>query len=164
MGASVRVAGMAVVKQRPGTAKGMMFISLEDETGLLDVVVRPDIYERFRQVDPGIGCCVCGRDSAKGERGRSASWSSARSSSTLSRRAGRSQSRRCTAAATIGRLGRQNQSRRIVRGRIDERRDRVRGHFICRVRDKPLQQSLNVFIGRVEPGAMRAFGRMTGMR
>lgn len=47
-GRIVRVAGMAVVKQRPGTAHGMMFVSLEDETGLLDLVVKPNIYERFK--------------------------------------------------------------------------------------------------------------------
>jgi error-prone DNA polymerase len=47
-GRRVRVGGMAVVKQRPGTAKGILFISLEDESGLLDLVVKPNIYERFR--------------------------------------------------------------------------------------------------------------------
>lgn len=44
----VRVGGMAVVKQRPGTAKGVLFISLEDERGLLDLIIKPNIYERFR--------------------------------------------------------------------------------------------------------------------
>jgi error-prone DNA polymerase len=44
----VRIGGMAAVKQRPATAKGMVFISLEDEAGLLDVVVRPNVYEKFR--------------------------------------------------------------------------------------------------------------------
>ena len=47
-GQIVRVGGMAVVKQRPGTAKGILFVSLEDETGLLDLVVKPKVYERFR--------------------------------------------------------------------------------------------------------------------
>ncbi len=44
----VRVGGMAVVKQRPATAKGVLFVSLEDEHGLLDLVVKPDVYECFR--------------------------------------------------------------------------------------------------------------------
>ncbi|MBI4789672.1 MAG: error-prone DNA polymerase [Chloroflexi bacterium] len=47
-GKMVRVGGMAVVKQRPGTAHGVLFVSLEDETGLLDLVVKPNVYERFR--------------------------------------------------------------------------------------------------------------------
>ncbi|MCL5952734.1 MAG: error-prone DNA polymerase [Chloroflexi bacterium] len=46
-GEYVRIGGMVAVKQRPGTAKGMVFISLEDETGLIDVVVRPNVYEKF---------------------------------------------------------------------------------------------------------------------
>ena len=49
-GQKVRVAGMVVVRQRPGTAKGIMFISLEDESGLLDLVVKPDVYPRVRPV------------------------------------------------------------------------------------------------------------------
>lgn len=47
-GKRVRVGGMAVIKQRPGTAHGILFVSLEDETGLLDLVVKPDVYERFK--------------------------------------------------------------------------------------------------------------------
>ena len=47
-GKIVRVGGMAVVKQRPGTAHGVLFVSLEDETGLLDLVVKPNVHERFR--------------------------------------------------------------------------------------------------------------------
>ncbi len=47
-GRKVRVGGMAVVKQSPPTAKGMVFISLEDEFGMMDLIVRPDVFERFR--------------------------------------------------------------------------------------------------------------------
>jgi error-prone DNA polymerase len=47
-GERVRVAGWAVVRQRPPTAKGMLFVSLEDEDGLINLVVRPDVYERYR--------------------------------------------------------------------------------------------------------------------
>lgn len=43
-------AGMAVVRQRPATAKGVTFLSLEDESGLLDVVLKPQVYERCRAV------------------------------------------------------------------------------------------------------------------
>jgi error-prone DNA polymerase len=47
-GTRVCTAGMAVVRQRPGTAKGMVFVSLEDESGLLDLVIRPDVYAKVR--------------------------------------------------------------------------------------------------------------------
>ncbi len=43
------IAGMVIVRQRPGTAEGMIFATLEDETGLLDLVLRPDVYERVRE-------------------------------------------------------------------------------------------------------------------
>jgi error-prone DNA polymerase len=45
-GAWVRVAGSVICRQRPGTAKGFMFLTLEDETGLVNVIVRPDLFER----------------------------------------------------------------------------------------------------------------------
>lgn len=44
----VRTAGMVVCRQRPGTAKGFVFLLLEDETGLTNVVIRPDLYEADR--------------------------------------------------------------------------------------------------------------------
>jgi error-prone DNA polymerase len=47
-GVSVRVAGAVVVRQRPGTAKGFVFLNLEDETGLVNVVVPPPIFHRCR--------------------------------------------------------------------------------------------------------------------
>ena len=47
-GRIVRVAGSVVVRQRPGTAKGILFMSLEDETGIFNLVVMPDIFEQFR--------------------------------------------------------------------------------------------------------------------
>jgi error-prone DNA polymerase len=49
-GRVVRVGGMVAVKQRPPTAKGIVFISLEDELGMLDLVVKPQVYERFRSL------------------------------------------------------------------------------------------------------------------
>jgi error-prone DNA polymerase len=47
-GAWVRVAGAVVVRQRPGTAKGFVFLNLEDETGLVNVIVRPPLFHRHR--------------------------------------------------------------------------------------------------------------------
>jgi error-prone DNA polymerase len=44
----VRVAGAVVVRQRPGTAKGFVFLNLEDETGLVNVIVRPQLFHRYR--------------------------------------------------------------------------------------------------------------------
>jgi error-prone DNA polymerase len=49
-GRPVRVAGAVIVRQRPGTAKGFLFLSLEDETGISNVIVTPDLYERNRPV------------------------------------------------------------------------------------------------------------------
>jgi error-prone DNA polymerase len=48
-GERVRVAGLVIVRQRPGTAKGFTFVGLEDETGRVDVIVRPQLYERERE-------------------------------------------------------------------------------------------------------------------
>ncbi|MFO0688763.1 MAG: hypothetical protein U0900_08645 [Myxococcota bacterium] len=47
-GAFVRTAGHAIVRQRPGSAKGFCFVTLEDETGLANAVLTPDIASRFR--------------------------------------------------------------------------------------------------------------------
>jgi error-prone DNA polymerase len=49
-GRRVRVAGAVVVRQRPGTAKGFVFISMEDETGIANVIVTPDIYKLYKPV------------------------------------------------------------------------------------------------------------------
>jgi error-prone DNA polymerase len=45
-GRRVRVAGAVICRQRPGTAKGFLFLTLEDETGLVNVTVRPDLFEK----------------------------------------------------------------------------------------------------------------------
>ena len=47
-GAPVRVGGLVVARQRPGTAKGILFLLLEDEHGTVNVVVSPQLYERHR--------------------------------------------------------------------------------------------------------------------
>ncbi len=49
-GEYVRVAGCIIARQRPGTAKGFIFISMEDETGITNVIVTPDLYDRDRLV------------------------------------------------------------------------------------------------------------------
>lgn len=47
-GQTVRLAGLVVVRQQPPTAKGHVFITLEDGEGLVNLIVRPDVYERYR--------------------------------------------------------------------------------------------------------------------
>jgi error-prone DNA polymerase len=49
-GRRVRVAGMVITRQRPGTAKGFVFLTLEDETGIANIIVRPDLFARDRAV------------------------------------------------------------------------------------------------------------------
>jgi error-prone DNA polymerase len=46
----VSVAGIAIVRQRPGTAHGVVFITLEDETGIANLIIRPQIFEQYRPV------------------------------------------------------------------------------------------------------------------
>lgn len=48
-GARVTVAGLVILRQRPGTAKGVIFLTLEDETGTVNVIVWRKIYEAFRR-------------------------------------------------------------------------------------------------------------------
>jgi error-prone DNA polymerase len=49
-GANVLVAGCVVCRQAPGTARGHVFITLEDEHGLINVILRPRVYQRYRQI------------------------------------------------------------------------------------------------------------------
>jgi error-prone DNA polymerase len=49
-GERVTAAGLVIVRQRPGTAKGFVFVGLEDETGRLDVIVTPQLYEKEREI------------------------------------------------------------------------------------------------------------------
>lgn len=48
-GARITVAGLVILRQRPGTAKGVIFLTLEDETGVVNIVVWRTLYERFRR-------------------------------------------------------------------------------------------------------------------
>ena len=52
-GTRVTVAGIALVRQRPGTASGVIFITLEDETGVANLVVWPKTFEKYRRVVMG---------------------------------------------------------------------------------------------------------------
>jgi error-prone DNA polymerase len=47
-GRRVRVAGAVITRQRPGTAKGFVFLTLEDETGIANIIVRPDLFTEYR--------------------------------------------------------------------------------------------------------------------
>jgi error-prone DNA polymerase len=49
-GGTIQIGGNVICRQRPGTAKGFVFISLEDETGVANAIVTPDLFERFRLV------------------------------------------------------------------------------------------------------------------
>jgi len=46
----VRIAGCVIARQRPGTAKGFVFLSLEDETGIANIIITPDLFEHERIV------------------------------------------------------------------------------------------------------------------
>ncbi|HSF41529.1 MAG TPA: error-prone DNA polymerase, partial [Thermoanaerobaculia bacterium] len=52
-GARVRTAGSVIVRQRPGTAKGLLFLTLEDETGMSQAVVPPDLLQKHRKLIVG---------------------------------------------------------------------------------------------------------------
>jgi error-prone DNA polymerase len=49
-GRRVRVAGAVITRQRPGTAKGFVFLTLEDETGIANIIVRPDLFAERRLI------------------------------------------------------------------------------------------------------------------
>ncbi|HLY18064.1 MAG TPA: error-prone DNA polymerase [Bryobacteraceae bacterium] len=52
-GRLVRIAGSVIVRQRPGTAKGFVFLSMEDETGVMNAIITPATYERYKLVVVG---------------------------------------------------------------------------------------------------------------
>ena len=52
-GRRVRVAGAVITRQRPGTAKGFVFLTLEDETGIANVIVRPDLFSQQKRAIVG---------------------------------------------------------------------------------------------------------------
>ncbi|WP_297772507.1 OB-fold nucleic acid binding domain-containing protein [uncultured Roseovarius sp.] len=48
-GARITVAGLVLLRQRPGTARGVVFVTLEDETGVVNVVIWRKVFDRFRR-------------------------------------------------------------------------------------------------------------------
>jgi len=48
-GRRVAVAGLVILRQRPGTAGGVVFVTLEDETGVINVIIWRSVFERFRR-------------------------------------------------------------------------------------------------------------------
>ena len=52
-GRRVRIAGAVITRQRPGTAKGFVFLTLEDETGIANVIVTPDLFTEYRRTIVG---------------------------------------------------------------------------------------------------------------
>jgi error-prone DNA polymerase len=49
-GCYVRVGGLVLVRQRPGTAKGITFVTIEDETGVANLIIRMDVWEKFHRI------------------------------------------------------------------------------------------------------------------
>src|SRR3569833_1753896 len=47
-GKYVRIAGCVIARQRPGTAIGFVFLSIEDETGISNAIISPQLYEQYR--------------------------------------------------------------------------------------------------------------------
>src|SRR5262249_32671556 len=45
--ANISVAGCVIARQRPGTAQGFIFLSLEDETGISNIIIDPDLYTKY---------------------------------------------------------------------------------------------------------------------
>ncbi len=67
-GRRLEAAGLVLVRQRPGSAKGVMFITIEDETGIANLVVWPKVFETFRRVVLSAGMlAVRGRIQREGE-------------------------------------------------------------------------------------------------
>ena len=48
-----RVAGIVLNRQRPGTANGIVFVTLEDETGVANLIIRPNIFNRYSRIACG---------------------------------------------------------------------------------------------------------------
>ncbi len=67
-GQAVAVAGLVTLRQRPGTAGGITFVTLEDETGLVNLVIRPAVWQRYRFIaHASVGLVVEGRLERQGE-------------------------------------------------------------------------------------------------
>ena len=49
-GSRIRVAGLVLIRQHPGSANGVTFVTLEDETGTVNLIIRPDVWNRYRTI------------------------------------------------------------------------------------------------------------------
>ena len=56
-GCEVAVAGIVLLRQRPSTAKGTTFVTLEDETGMANLIVWQSVWERYRRIACSAGLC-----------------------------------------------------------------------------------------------------------
>ena len=54
----VSIAGCVIARQRPGTAKGFVFLSLEDETGIANIIIAPDVFEPTASSSPAAASCA----------------------------------------------------------------------------------------------------------
>src|SRR3990172_3867948 len=67
-GERMRIAGIVLVRQRPSTAKGIVFCTLEDETGTANLIIRPNVYSRYRPIAAGAAALIAsGRVERPGE-------------------------------------------------------------------------------------------------
>ncbi len=79
-GRRVRTAGMVITRQRPGTAKGFVFLTLEDETGIANIIIRPDLYASdgsrlsSRRFSWWMACCRTRTASRRSRPSGSRSW------------------------------------------------------------------------------------------
>jgi DNA polymerase III alpha subunit len=103
-GRRVAVAGLAICRQRPSTANGIVFMTLEDETGISNLIISPEIYQRDRRIARhGVSVVARGKITA----------------SKRSRRRGRATSLRCPSKARSSQRG---GPRRATEGRGEPRR------------------------------------------
>ncbi|MBV8615614.1 MAG: error-prone DNA polymerase, partial [Acetobacteraceae bacterium] len=58
-GRRVGVAGLVLVRQKPGSARGVMFLTIEDETGVANLIVWPSVFARQRRVILAAGMIAC---------------------------------------------------------------------------------------------------------
>jgi error-prone DNA polymerase len=49
-GSRIKVGGWVIVRQRPGTAKGFVFLTMEDETGVANIIITPQLFDKYRLV------------------------------------------------------------------------------------------------------------------
>ncbi len=67
-GTRVSLCGLVLVRQRPSTSKGVVFMTIEDETGVANLIIRPQIYERYREtVRNSVSVFVSGQVERQGE-------------------------------------------------------------------------------------------------